>query len=213
MSNKPENYVSGESNARIFENPILNFLGKTHISVPLIIFFGAGIVLSGYAYMELHLSALKIASFFMIGLLTFTLVEYLMHRFLYHLPGVYEEGKVAYALHGIHHKHPRDKKLLVMPPVLSVALASILLGLFYLIFGNNGFGFTGGFLFGYAAYLCVHYVVHAFKPPKNFFKELWINHSIHHYQDDDKAFGVSSPLWDYVFGTMPDKKNLKKQSN
>ncbi|MEX2379667.1 MAG: sterol desaturase family protein, partial [Vicingaceae bacterium] len=43
-------------------------------------------------------------------------------------------------------------------------------------------------------------------PPKNFLKQLWIHHSIHHYQEDDKAFGVSSPLWDYVFGTMPSKK-------
>lgn len=210
MSKKPANYIEQESDARIFKNPILNFLGKTHISMPLIIFFGAGIILNYYSYSQFHLSIYSIASYFLAGLLLFTLVEYLMHRFLYHLPGVYEEGNAVYALHGIHHKFPKDKKLLVMPPVLSVLLGSIVLGINYLIMGEGGFSFTGGFLFGYAAYLSVHYIVHAFKPPKNFFKELWINHSIHHYQDDDKAFGVSSPLWDYVFGTMPDKSKLKK---
>jgi sterol desaturase/sphingolipid hydroxylase (fatty acid hydroxylase superfamily) len=210
MSKKPTNYIQQESNARVFDNPILNFLSKTHISVPLIIFFGAGIALSGYAFVYFNFSLLRIISYFFSGLLLFTLAEYLMHRFLYHLPGVYEEGKFAYAVHGIHHKFPKDKKLLVMPPILSVALASAVLAINYLIFGKNGFPFTGGCLFGYAAYLSVHYLVHAFKPPKNFFKHLWINHSIHHYQDDDKAFGVSSPLWDYVFGTMPAKKQLKK---
>ena len=136
----------------------------------------------------------------------------MVHRFLYHLPTVYEEGKVPYALHGIHHKYPKDKKRLVMPPVLSVVLAAIILGINYFLIGENGLPFTAGFLFGYAGYLTVHYIVHRFKPPKNFFKELWVHHSIHHYQDDTKAYGVSSPLWDYVFGTMPDKK-VKSRSN
>lgn len=210
MANKPANYTSSERDARIFDNPLLNFLSKTHISVPLIIFFGAGIVLSTYAFLNFNKSLVDIITYFLLGLLFFTLVEYLMHRFLYHLPGVYTEGKIAYALHGIHHKYPRDKKLLVMPPILSVALSSAILGINYLIFGYNGFAFTGGFLFGYAAYLSVHFIVHAFKPPKNFLKQLWVHHSIHHYQDDDRAFGVSSPLWDYVFGTMPKKQKIKK---
>ena len=210
MSKKPTNYASQETGPRIFENPVLNFLGKTHISVPLIIFFGAGIFLSSYALAIYKLSLFSIVSYFLSGLLIFTLVEYLMHRFLYHLPSVYEEGRIAYALHGIHHKYPRDKKMLVMPPVISVVLASLVLGINYLIFAKNGFAFTGGFLFGYAGYLSVHFIVHAYKPPKNIFKALWVNHSIHHYQDDEAAFGVSSPLWDYVFGTMPNKRPLKK---
>jgi sterol desaturase/sphingolipid hydroxylase (fatty acid hydroxylase superfamily) len=57
---------------------------------------------------------------------------------------------------------------------------------------------------GYAGYLFVHYIVHAYPPPKNRLKQLWINHSVHHYKDGKKAFGVSPPLWDYVFGTMPE---------
>ena len=192
MVNKPSNYTSTEENARIFKNPILEFLSKTHISVPLTIFFSSGIALSLYAYYILNVVFQDIILNFLYGFIIFTLFEYLIHRFLYHLPGVYTEGKIAYALHGIHHKFPRDKKLLVMPPILSVTLSSIILGINYLIFDINAFAFTGGFLFGYAAYLGVHYMVHAIKPPKNFLKILWINHSIHHYRDDERAFGVSS---------------------
>jgi len=206
MSKKPDNYTTNEENARVYQNPILHTLSKNHISGPLIIFFGGGTALSIYAKIEFQLSIWTILMYFFVGMLLFSLIEYLIHRFLYHLPQVYNEGGVAYALHGIHHKYPKDKKRLVMPPVLSVVLASIILLINYSLMGGEGFPFTGGFLFGYAAYLSVHYIVHRFKPPKNFFKQLWIHHSIHHYQDDEAAFGVSSPLWDYVFGTMPKKK-------
>jgi sterol desaturase/sphingolipid hydroxylase (fatty acid hydroxylase superfamily) len=58
---------------------------------------------------------------------------------------------------------------------------------------------------GYAGYLSIHYMVHSFQPPKNFLKILWINHGIHHYKNGEEVFGVSSPLWDYIYGTMVKK--------
>jgi len=69
--------------------------------------------------------------------------------------------------------------------------------------GDFAYVFLPGFLMGYAGYLFVHYIVHAYQPPKNFFKILWIHHGIHHYKEPERAFGVSSPLWDLVFRTMP----------
>ena len=90
-----------------------------------------------------------------------------------------------------------------MPPIVSVILAASLLYVFHLLIGEYTFAFLPGFVLGYASYLFVHFIVHAYQPPKNFFKALWVNHGIHHYKDHNKAFGVSSPLWDYVFGTMP----------
>tara|TARA_B100001109_G_C18864333_1_gene476044 strand:+ start:2396 stop:3019 length:624 start_codon:yes stop_codon:yes gene_type:complete len=206
MPNLKESHTSNEEGARVYKNPILHYLSQTHIAVPLVIFYGVGISLCIYSYTKFDLSIILILGLFVLGMLTFSLVEYLMHRFIYHLPSVYQEGGIAFALHGIHHKFPRDKKRLVMPPILSVVLASIILSLNFFLMGNNGFPFTAGFLFGYAAYLSVHYIVHRYKPPNNVFRVLWIHHSIHHYQDDEVAFGVSSPLWDYVFGTMPKSK-------
>ena len=49
-------------------------------------------------------------------------------------------------------------------------------------------------------------MVHVYQPPKNFLKVLWINHSVHHYKHGEYVFGVSSPLWDYIYGTMKEKK-------
>jgi len=54
-------------------------------------------------------------------------------------------------------------------------------------------------------------MIHAMRPPKNFLNILWIHHSIHHYKDDTVAFGVSSPFWDYIMGTLP--KKIFKRSN
>lgn len=206
MSDKKPTFARNEEDQRVYSNPVLHFLSKTHISIPLIIFYGAGIWISVYSYLHFHFSIITTLAIFFVGLLFFTLIEYLVHRFIYHLPSVYDEKGAIFALHGIHHKFPKDKKRLVMPPVLSVVLATLVLGLNYLLLGKVGFPFTAGFLFGYAAYLSVHFVVHRFSPPKNIFKKLWIHHSIHHYQNDEVAFGVSSPLWDYVFGTMPKSK-------
>jgi len=212
MSKKVKLQTSDQEDARVYQNPILHQLSKNHISVPLTIFYGSGIFLTSYGVIEFGLSIVASLSLFIVGMLLFTLFEYLVHRYLYHLPTVYEEGHIPFALHGIHHKYPKDKKRLVMPPVLSVVIAAAILGLNYLLMGTQGFPFTAGFLFGYAAYLTVHFVVHRLKPPKNFLKELWIHHSIHHYQDDTKAYGVSSPLWDFVFGTMPEKRTKKSKA-
>jgi 4-hydroxysphinganine ceramide fatty acyl 2-hydroxylase len=92
-----------------------------------------------------------------------------------------------------------------MPPPMSILLAAFFFFLFYLLLNTNVFGFLPGMLTGYASYLFVHYIVHAYPPPQNLFKHLWINHAIHHYKDNKVVFGVSSPLWDYIFGTMPEK--------
>ena len=63
---------------------------------------------------------------------------------------------------------------------------------------------------GYAFYLLVHYAVHIFRPPNNFLKALWSNHAIHHYSNNEILYGVSSPLWDYVYRTLPEKKDKEK---
>lgn len=188
---------------KLFENPVLEKLSRTHIAVPLVIFFSyaAGLLYWSITYTSLSVG-ITVLMFF-VGLLAFTLVEYLIHRYVFHMDASTERrAKMQYTMHGVHHEFPKDKDRLAMPPLLSVTLATILLIVFRLVLGDFVFSFLPGFLVGYAAYLSVHYMVHAFQPPKNFFKVLWVNHSVHHYKNGEVVFGVSSPLWDYIFGTM-----------
>jgi sterol desaturase/sphingolipid hydroxylase (fatty acid hydroxylase superfamily) len=149
--------------------------------------------------------------FFLGGVVLFTLVEYVMHRYLYHIPAETEKRRrFQYVIHGVHHDHPRDKARLAMPPLLSIVLAVLFISLFRLIIGPNGYAFGGGFLFGYSSYLLAHYAIHIYKQPKNFLGIIWKHHNLHHFVGDDGAFGVSTPFWDYIFGTMPAEPRRKE---
>lgn len=200
---KPKN----DKAAKMFENPVLDKLTNSHAAVPismLVIFAIA------FLYWGTQHTAVTTAQYLVLapaGLLLWTLFEYLMHKHLYHmLPTNKFKGWFQYNMHGLHHEYPKDKSRLAMPPLAIIAIAFMFLFVIKLFIGDLTYAFTPGFLLGYAGYLCVHYIVHAFQPPKNAFKVLWVNHGIHHYKDPDAAFGVSSPLWDYVFRTLPKKK-------
>jgi len=199
-----ESAQSFKGTKQLFKNPLLERLSRTHIAVPLTIFSIYAIALIYWSFDHRFLNIWETIAVFLLGTLSFTFVEYLIHRFLFHLPPTSERNKkIAYTIHGVHHDYPKDNDRLAMPPVVSVVLATTLLYLFKLLMGNVAFAFTAGFVVGYAGYLFVHYIVHAYKVPKNMFRVLWVHHGIHHHKSPDKAFGVSSPLWDYVFRTMP----------
>jgi len=198
---------------KLFDNPILEKLTHTHISLPLIIFGVIATALIYYGIIEKGFQAPMMAGLFAAGLFFFTFVEYIMHRYLYHIPATSErKKKISYTMHGVHHDYPKDKSRLAMPPVLSLVIATALFIIYRAVLGDYVFGFLAGFLIGYAAYLAVHYSVHAFKVPNNSLKRLWHHHSIQHYREPDRAFGVSSPLWDQIFRTMPKKTPASRKT-
>ncbi|MDT0641499.1 sterol desaturase family protein [Zunongwangia sp. F363] len=199
---------------KLFDNPILEKLTHTHISLPLIIFSVIAAALIYYGIIEKGFEAPMMILLFAAGLFFFTFVEYIMHRYLYHIPATSErKKKISYTMHGVHHDYPKDKSRLAMPPLLSLIIATVLFIIYRAVLGDYVFGFLAGFLIGYAAYLAVHYSVHAFKVPNNFLKTLWHHHSIHHYREPDRAFGVSSALWDHIFRTMPRKSPMAKRAS
>jgi sterol desaturase/sphingolipid hydroxylase (fatty acid hydroxylase superfamily) len=200
---KPDNFGS----AHMFSSPFLERMSRTHISIPITMFLVmAGISFyTGYSQTEISIVTGILIS--LSGFLFFTFVEYMMHKHFFHMDhDTPTKDKIQYSVHGVHHDYPKDKDRLAMPPLVSAAYAVILYLIFKLTLGEFGYYFLPGFLIGYAGYLSVHFIVHAYPPPKNFLKILWINHAIHHYKNPDAAFGVSTPLWDYILGTMP-KKN------
>lgn len=147
-----------------------------------------------------------ILGLFGLGILVFTLVEYAIHRGIFHMdPTNAIKSRLQYTFHGIHHEYPKDQTRLAMPPALAVMTGSSLFGVTFLLLGEAAYAFFPGFLVGYAGYLFVHFIVHAYQTPRNVFKWLWINHAIHHYKDDTLNYGVSSPLWDYIFRTYSSK--------
>ncbi len=199
---KPGNSGTG----KIFDNPFLERLTRTHIAVPISLFVSISTAILFWGNTHETMTIGSLAALFLAGWFAFTLVEYLIHKYVFHMStDTKAREDLQYKFHGIHHDYPKDKDRLAMPPVMSLTISILLFFVFRFAMGNAVFGFLPGFLFGYAMYLFVHYIVHAYQPPKNIFKALWVNHGIHHYKNHERAFGVSSPLWDYVFRTIPKK--------
>ncbi len=204
---KPKN----KGQARLFENPWLEALTKAHplliwgMYVPII----AALLYYGVKHFGLNIS--KTVLIFGTGMLFWTFFEYLAHRFVFHMEASSDTGrKLVYLLHGNHHEFPRDKQRLFMPPLPSIIIASAIFGLFYLIIRYYALAFFPGFLLGYLIYGSMHYAIHAWNPPFRWMKPLWRNHHLHHYKDEHRGFGVSSTLWDRVFGTMFDLQKEKE---
>jgi sterol desaturase/sphingolipid hydroxylase (fatty acid hydroxylase superfamily) len=88
-----------------------------------------------------------------------------------------------------------------MPPVPSIIIAGLVFGIMYLFLNKYTFSFFPGFMLGYLLYGSMHYAIHAWNPPFKWMKPIWRNHHLHHYKNDHQGFGVSTHLWDRIFGT------------
>lgn len=144
-------------------------------------------------------------SFWVLGLCVWTLVEYCLHRFLFHLDFYLPDHPLALSLHflmhGVHHYLPMDRYRLVMPPTLFVLLAFPFYKLIFSVFPFYWAcsGFAGGTL-GYILYDVTHYLLHHTKLPKCL-QELKTYHLEHHYKNYQLGFGVTSRFWDVIFDT------------
>lgn len=196
--------ISNKGTTRLFENKALERLTRTPFLVPVVFYYLAAGFLIAYGAIYTPLALWKLSYLFPLGMITFTFVEYLIHRFAFHFHAETEkQEQIKYNIHGVHHEFPRDKDRLVMPPVMSIILATIFYFIFRFISGDNVWYLFAGFLAGYSTYLIIHYAIHRFRPPSNFLRYLWTHHTLHHYQADTAAFSVSFPLWDWLFNTMP----------
>lgn len=205
-----------DGKAQIFKNPILENLTKTNPTQNIIV-YGLTIVILIYLAIEnIGLMPSTVLLLFVSGIFIWTLAEYLLHRFLFHwITEAKWSQRFYFIMHGSHHEYPTDKERLLMPPVPGLIMASLLFGIFYLLFSILGYapltwGFFPGFFTGYLMYSFVHRATHTMKAPKRF-RHLWHHHSLHHYRFPDKAFGVSNTFWDRVFGTMPPKSARLKR--
>jgi sterol desaturase/sphingolipid hydroxylase (fatty acid hydroxylase superfamily) len=199
--NKP--FVSNKNETvRMFESNFMEFFSHVHPATPVIL-YGPIIALMLYlAFVQKGLSFLMVLGFFVIGVLTWTLLEYVIHRYVFHYEPKTRVGKLLhFIMHGVHHDYPNDATRLVMPPIISVPLAVVFYVVFILTLGRFAPAALAGFGFGYVCYDTIHYATHHFAMKRGVWRWLKQYHLRHHYQDDQAGYGVSSPLWDYVFRT------------
>ncbi len=198
-----KHYVSNKKETpRMFDSAFLEFFSRVHWTVPLWIFLPLNALLILKAY-RLGMRFESVLGYFLAGVATWTLTEYLLHRFVFHYHPRSDWGKkIHWTFHGVHHDYPSDPLRLVMVPAVSLPLAFLFTLLFSLPLGFPPvLAFMSGFLTGYLFYDITHYAVHHFPIKGAIFGRLREHHLRHHFQDPDHGFGVSSPLWDAVFRT------------
>ena len=187
---------------RMFDSELLDRLSRVHHLVPVAIFVPAIGLLAAGGLARLPASA--VIAWAAGGWAFWTFTEYWIHRAVFHFEP--EEGfgaRLHWIVHGVHHDHPNDPRRLVMPPSVSVPLAVAFLGMFALVLGpTRACAFGAGFLLGYLAYDMTHFHLHHGRPRTHLGRRLRELHMRHHFQDDERGFGISAPYWDRVFGTM-----------
>ncbi len=203
--------IHNKGQAQLFRNSYLEMLTKTHPLVIWGIYFPVIVGLLYHSAANLSMNVFAIAAVFCAGMFFWTFFEYIMHRFVFHMVAESERArKIIYVMHGNHHHFPRDKERLFMPPVPSIIISSLLFFLFYAVMRDAVFMFFPGFILGYLIYGSMHYAIHAWNPPFRWMKPLWRNHHLHHYKDEHRGYGVSTTIWDRVFGTMFDLRKEKE---
>jgi len=145
---------------------------------------------------------------FLLGLFSFALVEYILHRFVFHVntKSPYWNAFHFFA-HGVHHLTPLDQSRLTFPPYFSITLGILFYyALEFLMGSKYGEPFEAGLAWGFTLYDTLHYYFHhgniSWLP--KYFTDMKKRHLKHHFKNTDMDFGVTSPIFDYIFGTAAD---------
>lgn len=134
-----------------------------------------------------------------LGVASWTLAEYLLHRFVFH---VYRGKAFGAYEHRLHHARVDWFAPWWMKGLAAVGATAVVLPLTWLAFGAvPAIAYTAGFSAMYLTYEVLHRRAHTHGPRGRY--GLWLrrNHFAHHFVDPSRAHGVTSPVWDHVFGT------------
>ncbi|MEJ2710341.1 MAG: sterol desaturase family protein [Anaerolineales bacterium] len=197
---------------RLFKSDFLEFF--THITPQVVLIIWSPVVVYFLLRAVANRGASGLPAYiplgFLGGIFLWTFAEHTLHRFVFHYrPRNAWQERLTFLFHGIHHAQPQCKTRLVMPPAVSVPMAFLFYGLFTLLFSSLLGApqwvdpLFAGFILGYLAYDMIHYATHHFRMRSTIGRYLKRHHMRHHYKTPNQRFGVSSPLWDYVFGTLP----------
>lgn len=213
-----------DESCRMFRNDVFEWMSHVHPAMPLVIFVPV-IAAAVWVAAATGQSAADIAGRIVAGIVMWTLTEYVIHRFVFHPPQWVEDDtrrilsrlpldqaampamptfrhKFYFLVHGVHHDYPNDSRRLVMPPSVSIPLAILFFLVFRAAFGADAPAMFAGFVAGYLIYDVTHYLTHNGGAHTAYGRYQRKRHFRHHYADSTRDFGVSSPAWDVVWGTL-----------
>lgn len=207
-----KNYVSNSTESiRMFKSDFLENFSKVHWTIPMFAYLPVVLYFAYRAIFVAGTSALQFIGFFLIGLVAWSMFEYILHRWIFHyVPKAKWALRLHFIFHGVHHDYPNDVKRLVMPLSVSIPLA---FGVYFALYAFMPpvylYPFFSAFVLGYVFYDTAHYALHHFNFKGEFWKKIKKHHMLHHYSDSTKGFGVSSELWDKIFNSGFPKKTTQ----
>ncbi len=145
-------------------------------------------------------STLTIGASALLGALTWTLLEYLIHRWMGH------DRRFRRTPFGIEHiRHhaegdyfaPTWKKLLAAVVAAALATGPALL----VASPSNAAAYVAGLILFYGVYEVLHRREHTHAGASPYGRWARRHHFYHHFVDARHNHGVTSPVWDVVFGT------------
>ncbi|XP_025836315.1 dihydroceramide fatty acyl 2-hydroxylase FAH2 [Agrilus planipennis] len=207
---------------RLFSNSFLESVTRTSwysvvlVWVPIISFF---FYTGFFSYHDANkgTSQWHVPLIILFGLCLWSIAEYSLHRWLFHLDPKTSPFLITlnFMIHGIHHKVPFDADRLLFPPLPAGIIGIAFYYLFTWLLPSHMVDLTfGGFCLGYLIYDMTHFYLHHGCPAaETFLYDLKRYHNKHHFDFKNDGFGVSSPYWDKVFGTLIYLKGLPKAIN
>ena len=188
---------------QVFRNAFFDrWFARAHPAFPLVFYGAVSIAALYYAFSTTSVVLVLMAV--ACGWLGVSLLEYVLHRFVFHrsFPDTPSGRMESFLTHGYHHAYPDDPDRLVLPPIQSIPMAVFVAAGDIAVFGRCvGLAAFAGSALGYIAYDEIHYLVHHHRPRTAIGTWLRRYHLLHHHAKEVARFGVSSPLWDFVFGT------------
>lgn len=175
------------------------------------------ILLTSLTFTAFHLTKMGVWIALLLGMATYMVMEYLTHRFLFHInpPKNPILLKLIKRLHYDHHADPNDLKLLFLP--LWYSIPNLAIGAIIVYFITTDFVITNSFLTGliifFLFYEWKHYVAHRpIKPLSPWGKWMKKHHLLHHFKNENYWFGVTTPTYDFLLGTFKNQKKVEKSA-
>lgn len=198
--------VISKESPRFFEKDIYEFFTRTRWWVIPLVWCPVAFAMIYIAIVNERVPLIRIPALLAYGVGVWSLLEYLIHRFLFHMKtSSFWGNTLHYLLHGFHHKHPMDGSRLVFPP----AFASVIcIGVWFLM-GSwlapypDKLPVYAAALLAYVTYDVTHYYLHFGAPFNDHSRRLKRYHLNHHYKDQTNGYGITSTIWDWVFRTLP----------
>ena len=134
-----------------------------------------------------------------IGMVLFTLNEYMSHRFILHH---YQDGSLYHYLHGNHHLRPFGPSIHI-PILFTTTMNAMFFYLGLYVGFAEAVNMMCSYQISYIAFEHIHKEIHHPQWFRNERDPFRLFHMYHHMKNKNRAYSFSVPLWDLVFGTFP----------